>query len=452
MATTATVPANGQKNSYATSIIIIGALFFIFGFVTWLNATLIPFLKIACELTDFQAYFVTFAFYISYFFLAIPSSWILHKTGFKNGMALGLFVMAIGSLIFIPAGQARSFGLFLTGLFVQGAGLSLLQTASNPFVTILGPIESAAKRISIMGICNKTAGILSPLILGFVVLEGADGIVTKVATMTDLNEKATILNEMAGRVIVPYIIMAIILVVLAFLVKKSPLQNIDTDNADQHVNEGVAPKKYVLQYPFFALGLITLFLYTGCEVIAADTVINYAKSAGYPLVNAKFFASLTMFAMVVGYIIGIITIPRTLSQSKALGISAILGIVLGLSAFLINGNVSVFLIAFLGFANAIMWPAIWPLALEGLGKFTKIASALLVMCIAGCALLPLLYGKLADLLGPQAIDNFKQLSTEVQRQVVYGGRHQAYLMVIPCYLFILYYAFWGHKIGRTKKA
>jgi len=429
MATTATLSANGQKNSYVTSIIIIGALFFIFGFVTWLNATLIPFLKIACELTDFQAYFVTFAFYISYFFLAIPSSWILHKTGFKNGMALGLFVMAIGSLLFIPAGQTRSFGLFLTGLFVQGAGLSLLQTASNPYVTILGPIESAAKRISIMGICNKTAGILSPLILGFVVLEGADDIVAKVATMTDLNEKATILNDMAGRVIVPYIIMAVVLVILAFLVKQSPLQNIDTDKDDQHVNEGLSPKKYVLQYPFFTLGLITLFLYTGCEVIAADTVINYAKSAGYPLAQAKFFASLTMFSMVVGYILGIITIPKTLSQSKALGISAVLGVILGLSAILIKGNISVYLIAFLGFANAIMWPAIWPLALEGLGKFTKIASALLVMCIAGCATLPLLYGKLADSI----------------------SRQDAYWIVIPCYLFIAYYAFWGHKIGRMKK-
>lgn len=430
MATTATATANGQKSSYVTSIIIIGALFFIFGFVTWLNATLIPFLKIACELTDFQAYFVTFAFYISYFFLAIPSSWILHKTGFKNGMALGLFVMAIGSLIFIPAGQTRSFGLFLTGLFVQGAGLSLLQTASNPYVTILGPIESAAKRISIMGICNKTAGILSPLILGFIVLEGADDIVTKVATMTDLNEKAAILNEMAGRVILPYIVMAVILTLLAVLVRYSPLQNIDTDNNDQHVNEGVPMKKYVLQYPFFTLGLVTLFLYTGCEVIAADTVINYAKSAGYPLDQAKFFASLTMFAMVVGYIIGIITIPRTLSQSTALGISAVLGIILGLAAVLVSGNISVYLIAFLGFANAIMWPAIWPLALEGLGKFTKIASALLVMCIAGCATLPLLYGKLADSI----------------------NRQDAYWIVVPCYIFIAYYAFWGHKIGRRKMA
>jgi glucose/galactose transporter len=420
----------GQRSNYILSMAIIGILFFIFGFVTWLNATLIPFLRIACELSDFEAYFVTFAFYVSYFFLAIPSSWILHKTGFKNGMALGLFVMAIGSLIFIPAGQARSFGLFLTGLFVQGAGLSLLQTASNPYITILGPIKSAAKRISIMGICNKTAGILSPLILGFIVLKGADDIETKVATMTDLSEKAAILNDMAGRVILPYIIMAIILTLLAVAIRYSPLQDVDTDKEDDHVNEESVPKKNVFQHPFFTLGVITLFLYTGCEVIAADTVINYAKSAGYPFQDAKFFASLTMLAMVVGYLVGIITIPRTLSQSKALGISAVIGVGLSLLAVLVKGNASVYLISFLGFANAIMWPAIWPLALEGLGKFTKIASAILVMCIVGGATLPLLYGRLADVF----------------------DRQQAYWIVVPCYLFIAYYAFWGHKIGRKKVA
>ena len=345
-------------------------------------------------------------------------------------MALGLFVMAIGSLIFIPAGQARSFGLFLTGLFIQGAGLSLLQTASNPYITILGPIESAAKRISIMGICNKTAGILSPLILGFIVLKGADEIEQKVATLTDMAEKTSILNDMAGRVIIPYIIMAVVLILLAVAVRYSPLQDIDTDKEDQHVNEDLVHKKNVFQYPFFMLGLITLFLYVGCEVIAADTVINYAKSAGYPFQEAKFFASVTMVSMVVGYLLGIILIPRTLSQSKALGFSAIIGVLFALAAVIIKGNISVYMISFLGFANAIMWPAIWPLALEGLGKFTKIASALLVMCIAGGATIPLLYGKLADIF----------------------SRQEAYWIVIPCYLFIIFYAFKGYKIGRPRLA
>lgn len=145
-----------SKQNNRNAIIIIGILFFVFGFVTWLNGTLIPFLKLACQLeNDIQAFLVTFAFYMAYFFLAIPSSIILKKTGFKNGMALGLFVMAIGSLLFVPAANARSFALFLVGLFVQGAGLAILQTASNPYISIIGPIDSAARRISIMGICNK---------------------------------------------------------------------------------------------------------------------------------------------------------------------------------------------------------------------------------------------------------------------------------------------------------
>ena len=428
MATTAT--ANGQKNSYVMSLTIIGALFFIFGFVTWLNGTLIPFLTIACELSNFEAYFVTFAFYISYFFLAIPSSWILHKTGFKNGMALGLFVMALGSLVFIPAANSRTFGLFLTGLFIQGAGLSLLQTASNPYIVILGPIESAAKRISIMGICNKTAGILSPLILGAIVLKNVDKIKEQVAAATDAAVKADLLNELAGRVIVPYIIMAIILTGLAILVRYSPLQDIDTDKEDQHVNEGAVAKKHVFQYPYFVLGVITLFLYAGCEVIAGDTVALYAMEKGFATQKAIVFTSYTLFSMVVGYLLGIILIPKTLSQSKALGISAILGLLFAFAAIMVKGKISVYLISLLGLANAIMWPAIWPLALDGLGKFTKIASAILVMCIAGCATLPLLYGRLADLI----------------------SRQQAYWMVIPCYLFIMYFAFWGHKVGKLKTA
>src|SRR5688572_10280560 len=185
-----------QNNHKA--IIIIGILFFVFGFITWLNGTLIPFLKLACELeSDIQAFFVTFAFYMAYFFLAIPSSFILKKTGFKNGMALGLLMMAIGSLIFIPAANSRSLYLFLIGLFIQGAGLALMQTASNPYIIILGPAKSAARRISIMGICNKTAGILSPVILGALVLKYATVIETNILTATDTIQKNILLSELA---------------------------------------------------------------------------------------------------------------------------------------------------------------------------------------------------------------------------------------------------------------
>ena len=174
------------EKSRMNPLVIIAMLFFIFGFVTWLNGTLIPFLKIACGLTLYvQAFMVTFAFYMSYVVMAAPSSWVLHKVGFKRGIALGLAIMAIGSLVFIPAAFTRSYAVFLSGLFIQGAGLTLLQTAVNPYVTLLGPPESAARRISIMGICNKVAGVISPLVMGAIVLKDSNQLIEqlKIATV-----------------------------------------------------------------------------------------------------------------------------------------------------------------------------------------------------------------------------------------------------------------------------
>src|SRR5919106_964864 len=232
-----TTVAATKKQTNTKAIFIIGVLFFIFGFVTWLNGTLIPFLKLACQLkSDIQAFFVTFSFYMAYFFLAIPSSQILKKTGYKKGMALGLFIMAVGSIIFIPAAQSRSFGLFLTGLFIQGTGLALLQTASNPYISIIGPMESAAKRISIMGICNKGAGMISPLILGAVVLKNATQLETQITTTTDIAAKEVLLQELASRVITPYIIITILLLILAFMIYYSSLPEIDTDKNDDAVS------------------------------------------------------------------------------------------------------------------------------------------------------------------------------------------------------------------------
>jgi MFS transporter, FHS family, L-fucose permease len=418
------------RKDYITSITIIGVLFFIFGFVTWLNGTLIAFLKIACELNNTQAYLVTFAFYISYFVMALPSSWVLHKTGFKGGMALGLGVMAVGTLFFLPAAWTRTYGLFLTGLFIQGTGLSLLQTASNPYITILGPIESAAKRISIMGICNKLAGVISPLVLGAIVLKNVDPLKIKLASISDLAEKTGLLNEMALRVIVPYIIMAISLIILAILVRLSSLPDIDTDKKEHHVNEPETQnselKTNIFQFPHLLLGFVAIFLYVGAEVIAGDTIILYGHSQGIAMDSARTFTSYTLTAMVIGYILSIILIPKFIKQDKALGISAIIGIVFALAALYSAGFISVLMIAILGFANAVMWPAIWPLAINGLGKFTKTGSAILVMGIAGGATLPLIYGRLVD--------------------ISFIGNQKAYWILIPCYLFILYYAFKGHKI------
>lgn len=406
-------------------IVIIGALFFVFGFVTWLNSVLIPYLKIACELSNFESYLVAFAFYIAYFVMALPSAWVLKKTGFKKGMALGLVIMAFGALLFIPAALSRTYFIFLIGLFIQGTGLAVLQTASNPYITILGPVESAAQRISIMGICNKVAGAIAPIILGAVTLSDADGVKARILQMTSV-EKAQELDLLAHKVILPYVAIIVVLLVLAILTYLSDLPEIDTDKEDDEVAIANTNKTSIVQFPHLLLGALTLFLYVGVEVMAGDTVISYASAQGIPLSTAKFFTTFTLVSMIVGYVIGILCIPKYFSQQTALKFSAVLGVILSIAAILLNGYVSVLFISLLGLANSLMWPAIWPLAITGLGRFTKTGASLLIMGISGGALLPLLYGYLTDAVNAQ----------------------QAYWIMVPCYLFILYYATYGHKLRR----
>jgi glucose/galactose transporter len=409
------------------SITIIGILFFIFGFATWINGTLIPYLKIACELeTDFQSYLVATAFFIAYTVMAIPSSYVLQKTGYKRGMSIGLFIMAIGAIIFVPAANTRNFDLFLVGLFIIGTGLALLQTASNPYATILGPIESAATRISIMGICNKVAGIIAGLIFGYIALNDVDALEASLKTM-DAATKNAALDELASRVIVPYMIMSGILIFLAVAILFSSLPDIDDGGSSEGQSSSVSDKTNVLQYPHLVLGVITIFLYVGVEVLAGDTIISYGKSLGIELSTARYFTQATLACMLIGYVVGIIAIPKYISQSTALKFCAILGVTFTVGAVTTNGYVSVAFIALLGLANSLMWPAIFPLAISGLGKFTKIGSALLIMAIAGGAILPLVYGKLSELWNSQ----------------------QAYWIMAPCYLFIMYFAIKGHKAGKA---
>jgi len=444
---TTTNSSNGiSRKDYIFSITIIGLFFFIFGFVTWLNGVLIPFLKTACELNDFQAYFVTFAFYISYFVMALPSSAVLKKTGFKFGMSVGLWVMAIGSLIFIPAAFARSYGLFLTGLFVEGAGLALLQTASNPYVTIIGPRESAAKRISIMGIANKFAGVIAPIILASIILKDSHILEEQLAQAVDAASRTMLLNELAQRVIMPYIVMAVILVLLGLLLKFVHLPDVDTDAEEETVGLADIKRSSIWQFPHLLIGVVALFFYVGVEVIAGDTIIRYGQSLDIPMESAKYYTSLTMVGMILGYLLGIALIPKYLKQANALKICTILGVIFTFGAIFIPSNIvftmpfidlvtfkplhlmlplTVLFVALMGFANALVWPAVWPLALNKLGRFTKTASAMLIMAIAGGALLPLLYGKLADIFSTQS----------------------AYWVCLPCYLVIMYFAFHGHKVG-----
>jgi fucose permease len=427
---------------------IIGALFFIFGFVTWLNGSLMPFLQTACELTPFEASLVTLAFYIAYFVMALPSSFVLKKTGYKNGVFIGLMVMALGALIFIPAAYSREFGVFLAGLFVLGTGLALLQTATNPFITIIGPRESAAKRMAIMGICNKMAGVFSPLVLTALIMHGMEKFSESNLALLSFDEKELLLNQLASRIVGPYTAMALLLVLFAVLVKYSSLPNqIDVEEDDHETLKGFVKQiPAALKIKHLLLGIITIFVYVGVEVMAGDSLTQFGKSLH--LDYAPKLTSFTMAFMVFGYILGIILIPKVISQSKALVISAVLGVLFAFGAAYSSATENnlftsifgwlnsipgfdiplipnaVFFVTLLGWANALMWPAIWPLALNNLGKYTKIGSALLVMGIAGGAIIPPTYAKLGQSIGFQ----------------------QALWIMVPIYIFIIYFAISGHKI------
>ncbi len=432
-----------QKKNTFIPIVIIAGLFFIFGFVTWINGALIPFMKTINELTDAQSYLVASASYISFVVMALPASLIIKRIGFRKGMSLGLIVMAIGALLFIPAAEARTYWMFLAAIFVQGLGMTLLQTASNPYITILGPIESAAQRISIMGIANKVAGALGSLIFGAILLSGIDDVKEKLGTIS-LEEKNELLNTMADSVVMPYIVMAIVLIILGLLIRRAPLPHVEAEPIDKS-QDGDAAKTSIFQFPHLWLGVLALFLYVGVEVVAGDTIINYGISLGIPTEKAKFFTMYTLFAMVVMYMLGALLIPKYLKQDLALKISAILGIIFTTCIIFTTGFTSVLFVAALGLANALVWPAIWPLTLKGLGKFTKTASALLIMAISGGAIIPPLYGRFVDgnklELISQGLDNATALSQ---------ASTSSYWILFPCYIFILYYAMLGHKVGLKK--
>ena len=416
-----------QQSNQRFAIIILGALFFVFGFITWANNTLITYLKIACQLTDTQSFFVASAFFSAYFFMAIPSSMILKKTGFKVGMSVGLFTMSLGALLFIPAAYSRTFSLFLVGLFIIGTGLALLQTASNPYVTILGPIESAAKRISIMGICNKVAGIAAIFILGSIALKDVDGVKARLLSMDPI-AKAAELDMLSQRVVMPYMVIAACLALLGLIIYFIHLPEINEEEMSTGDIASNSQQTSVFQFPNLMLGVAAIFLYVGVEVISYDTFTSFGEHLGFSLEIARTFATYTGYSLLLGYLIGIIAIPKYMNQSTALRLSCILSIIFVGMACFTTGNLAVACFALLGLSNALIWPAVWPLAINGLGKFTKIGSALLIMGIVGGAILPPLYGKLGELI---------------------HNKQMAYLMMIPCYLFILWYGSKAKDMVKT---
>ena len=436
------MPNSCKQKQYFISLTILAGMFFIFGFVSWVNSILIPYFRIACELTHFESYFVAFAFYIAYFVMAIPSGILLKKVGFKRGIMYGFMLTALGAFLFVPAALVRQFEIFLIGLFSIGTGLAILQTAANPYVTIIGPIESAARRISIMGICNKFAGIISPLIFAALILKADDSELFSLIESGTLDAitKSAMLDELIQRVIVPYAILGGLLVLAGIGIRYSILPEINTDeqNATDEKENGHNSKKSIFDFPYLILGALAIFFHVGTQVIAIDTIINYANSMGIDLLEAKVFPSYTLACTMIGYVLGILIIPKYVSQTKALIICTILGLLLSfgvvfadfnVTLFGHQANISIFLLCALGFPNALIYAGIWPLSIHGLGKFTKTGSSLRIMGLCGNAILPLIYGYFAE---------------------VYDLRI-GYWILIPCFLYLIFFATKGHKINSWKR-
>jgi len=411
-------------------IAIVGALFFIFGFVTWLNGPLIAFAKLAFNVSETLAFLIPSAFYISYFCLALPSSVILRRTGMKKGMALGLFLMAVGAFVFGQYTTARVYPGAVAGIFVIGAGLAILQTAVNPYISILGPIEGAAQRIAVMGICNKLAGWAAPYVIGTLVMHGMADVTNRVAN-ADAAAREIVLNEFAARIHTPYMFMAALLALLAVAILFSPLPEIRAEDANSERDDAADERTSLFQFPHVWLGALCIFVYVGAEVMAGDAIGTYGNAFGLPLDQTKLFTGRTLFAMLIGYVAGLVLIPRFVSQERYLAFSAVLGALLTLGAYLTRDYVSVGFVAALGFANAMMWPAIFPLAIQGLGRLTEQGSALLIMGIAGGAVIPQL---------------FVYLKQAYDFQLVF------LLLMVPCYLYILYFALRGHRVAQVTAA
>jgi FHS family L-fucose permease-like MFS transporter len=405
-------------------LIIIGVLFGVFGFAAWLNSILVPYFQLTLELSTVQTTLVTFAFFIAYVVMALPSAWVLKKVGFKKGLVIGLLVLALGSLLFIPAAYMRTYWVFLVALFVMGSGQALLQTAANPYVTLLGPMESAAQRNSFMGVCNKLAGIVSQRFVGPILLLNADLLFAKLKVV-NTTEKETLLTEMSLRVITPYWLITgflIALTIVIYFIKLPPVADDDSEEVQQN------KRSSIWLYPNLVLGVLALFCAEGTESITSYYIIPFGQSMGFSTQISQGFVDYMIYIMLVGYFCGMFFIPKYIAQKNALAVCSFLGMCFAIGAMFTTGIISVSCVLCMGFCNSLNWPCIWPLAIDGLGGYIKTASAMLIMAIAGDALLPIFYAQLNEWFH------------------IKGGMG----LILVLYAIIFFYAIFGHNIKNWK--
>jgi FHS family L-fucose permease-like MFS transporter len=407
------------KTGTVIPLMLVGIMFFVIGFGVGISGFLIPALKSAFNLTTSQSYLVTAAIFSAFVIFGRPTGWVIKKIGYRRSMVLAFLVMGLGMWLFVPSSNAVSFPLFLVALFVGGIGNTLLQGSVNPYVTILGPLETAAVRMSLMGIMNKLAWWLAPVFLGIFI------------DLKDVN---------VDDIVLPFYIVTGILVALAVFVNFAPLPEVKAEGEDEESageSSYAAGKTSILQFPHLMLGVLALFLYVGIETLPMASIIDFARATFGEVDNLESYAKFVTLGLVAGYIFGVITIPRFISQTRALVAFAILGIISTLLLIYLPAKLAFYGLLLASFSNSLMWPAIWPLAIKDLGRFTKAGASLLVMAIVGGAVIPLIYGAIVD-----AVKSAETaLVTDYQ---------VAYWVMAPCYLFILYFALSGYKVRTAK--
>ncbi len=410
-----------RKQNYVLPLLILGIMFFVIGFGIGISGFLTPALRSAFDLNTGQSYLVTAAIFSAFVIFGRPAAWIITRIGYRRSMVMAFLIMALGMLLFVPSANQISFPLFLLALFVGGVGNTLLQASVNPYVTIIGPIDSAAMRMSLMGIMNKLAWWIAPLFLGVFI---------------DLQQVR--LND----VILPFYLVAGILLILGIGIYFAPLPEVSAEGEDVTQDEQKQDDSYaknktsIWQFPHLILGAVAAFLYIGIEILPMASAIDFARIAFGDAPNLENYARFVTIGLVMGYVFGVITIPRFLSQKKALLIFSVLGVLSTIFLSLAPVEYAFYGLLLVSFANSLMWPAIWPLAIADLGKFTKIGSSLLVMGIVGGAIIPLIFGYIVDI-----VKGAKEAASVADFQT-------AYWIMIPCYAFIFYFAAHGHRIRK----
>ena len=411
-----------KKNKFLFPLIIIGIAFFMIGFGVGINGIMVPILEDTFSLSKGMSYLVLTATFSAFLIFGGPSGWVIKRIGYKKSLTLALFIMSFGMILFIPSAKMGSsmsgFYMFLVAAFIGGIGNTLLQTTINPYVTICGPIEKAAQRLCAMGVMNQSAWYLGPIFLSLFID----------VKQPNIAQAAIPFGIAAG--IIALLALLMIFISLPEILAEGE-NDISADTNDEIVL-AANRKKSVWQFPHLILGTITLFIYVGVETLPMASVIDFAKSMN--LDSPAQYSAFGPMGMITGYIVSIFVL-QWIPQNKALIVFVLIALASSLLLVTLPPKVAIYFLSGLGFAHSIMWGSIWALTIDRLGKFTKSGASMLVVAIVGGAVVPLVFGFILDALKPAS-------------ELVSAENFQtAYWLFVPCYLFILFYAVAGHKVG-----